>query len=77
MIADLNPTIRGWGNYFAIGSVAELFDDLDKWIRMRLRSFVRGSKARAISNRLMPTRVLSGLALVALVDLRQKRLSPA
>lgn len=77
MIADLNPLIRGWGHYFAIGSVVELFDDLDKWIRMRLRSVVRGSKARAISNRMMPNHVFTHLGLVALVDLRRKQLSPA
>ena len=76
MIEDLNPTIRGWGNYFAAGTVAELFDDLDKWIRMRLRSKVRGSKARLVSSRKMPTRVLANLGLVSLVDLRAATLSP-
>ena len=49
MIEDLNPTIRGWGNYFAIGTVAHLFRALDAWIRTRLRSKVRGSKARRVS----------------------------
>lgn len=77
MILDLNPTIRGWGNYFVHGNVAKLFDRLDQWIRMRLRSKVRGSKARAISNRKLPTRVLRGMGLVSLVDLRQQHLSPA
>lgn len=76
MITDLNPVLRGWGNYFGVGTVASLFDDLDKWIRMRLRSKVRGSKARLVSNGKMPTRVLSGLGLVSLVDVRNN-LSPA
>jgi len=76
MIADLNPIIRGWGNYFGVGTVASLFDDLDKWIRMRLRSKVRGSKARLVSSQKMPTRVLAGLGLVSLVDLRNAQLSP-
>jgi RNA-directed DNA polymerase len=40
-IARLNPTLRGWGNYFVIGDVAHLFRELDKWIRMRLRSRLR------------------------------------
>lgn len=40
-IVRLNPTLRGWGNYFAIGDVAHLFRELDKWIRMRLRSRLR------------------------------------
>jgi group II intron reverse transcriptase/maturase len=77
MIEDLNPTIRGWGNYFAIGTVAHLYVVLDKWIRMRLRSKVRGSKARQTSNQKMPNHVLAGLGLVSLVQLRQRRLSPA
>lgn len=73
MIEDLNPTIRGWGNYFAIGTVAHLFVGLDQWIRTRLRSKVRGSKARQVSNQKMPNHVLAGLGLVSLVDLRQAR----
>ncbi|MGH8875220.1 MAG: group II intron reverse transcriptase/maturase [Acidimicrobiia bacterium] len=77
MIADLNPLIRGWGNYFVLGNVARLFEQLDEWIRMRLRSKVRGSKATALSNRKMPTRVLRGLGLVSLEDLRRAHLSPA
>lgn len=77
MIEDVNPTIRGWGHYFAIGSVAHLFVVLDKWIRMRLRSKVRGSKARQTSNQKMPNHVLAGLGLVSLAELRQARLSPA
>lgn len=76
MILDLNPLLRGWGNYYAIGHVQSLFEDLDKWIRMRLRSKVRGSKARAVSNAKLPTRTLTGLGLVSLGTLRRQRLSP-
>ena len=76
MIEDLNPTIRGWGNYFAIGTVAHLYMALDAWIRTRLRSKVRGSKARRVSSMKMPSRVLARQGLVSLVDLRQARLSP-
>jgi group II intron reverse transcriptase/maturase len=70
MIEDLNPLVRGWGNYYASANVAELFDQLDSWIRMRLRSKVRGSKATAISNFKLPNRALATLGLVSLVDLR-------
>lgn len=77
MIDDLNPLLRGWGSYFAIGDVVDAFTDLDKWIRMRLRSKVRGSKARGISNAKMPTRVLTALELVSLESIvRARRLSP-
>jgi hypothetical protein len=41
MIAKLNPTLRGWGNYFAMGDVVNLFKDFDKWISMRLQSAQR------------------------------------
>jgi hypothetical protein len=77
MILDLNPLLRGWGNYYAIGHVQSLFEELDKWIRMRLRSKVRGSKARTISNAKLPTRTLERLGLVSLGSLRRARLSPA
>lgn len=33
----LNPTIRGWGRYFGIGFSKKLFQQLDSWIRRRLR----------------------------------------
>jgi len=77
MIKDLNPLIRGWGNYFALGDVVELFSDLDGWIRTRLRSKARGSKARFISTLIMPNRVLRDLGLVSLETMvRARRLSP-
>jgi len=77
MIEDLNPLLRGWGNYFAMGDVVAQFSDLDKWIRMRLRSKVRGSKAGPVSNAKLPTRALTALGLVSLEPLaRSRRLSP-
>jgi RNA-directed DNA polymerase len=33
----LNPIIRGWGRYFGIGFSKKLFQQLDSWIRRRLR----------------------------------------
>jgi RNA-directed DNA polymerase len=79
MIEELNPLLRGWGNYFAEGDVISLFGDLDKWVRDRLRSKVRGSKARLISAGHLPNRTLRGLGLVSLDDLvrARKQLSPA
>jgi group II intron reverse transcriptase/maturase len=77
MVADLNPLLRGWGNYYVIGDVMTLFDELDKWIRMRLRSKVIRRHATALSNAKMPHRVFVSLGLVSLVDLRRNHLSPA
>jgi RNA-directed DNA polymerase len=78
MIEELNPTLRGWGYYFAQGDVISLFEDLDKWIRDRLRSKVRGAKAKRYSGALLPNRVLYGLGLVRLEDIvRHQRLLSA
>jgi len=76
MIDQLNPVIRGWGHYFKVGDVTSLFEDLDKWIRMRLRSKVIRRHATALSNAKMPNRVLRRLGLVSLDDLRRAHLSP-
>lgn len=74
---DLNPAIRGWGNYFAIGEAASLFDELDGWIRERLRSKVEKRKARGFAHVRMPRVYFRRLGLVSLVELRKARLSPA
>ena len=76
MIADLNPLLRGWGHYYGIGNVAELFRRLDQWIRMRLRSKVRGRRAQGLWNYKLTIRAFTGLGLVSLVDLHANRLSP-
>ena len=34
---ELNPYLRGWGNYFGCGDVKTRFSALDSWIRRRLR----------------------------------------
>jgi group II intron reverse transcriptase/maturase len=36
-IPALNAVIRGWGNYFRIGTVKMLFKRLSRWIRIRIR----------------------------------------
>ncbi len=76
MIEQLNPLLRGWGNYYADGDVMNLFDDLDKWIRMRLRSKAFGHKVQhgETANRL-PNRALAHLGLVNLEAIRRRRLS--
>lgn len=71
MVQRLNPMIRGWGNYYAIGTVVRLFGDLDGWIRARLRSRVKRHKAGASSHWKMPNRWLAQFGLVRLHDLRQ------
>lgn len=35
VIADLNPVLRGWGNYFRTGNVAKKFTELDRYVVWR------------------------------------------
>lgn len=37
-IAELNPILRGWISYFSLSHVKGTIEDLDSWIRHRLRS---------------------------------------
>ena len=47
MIAELNPVVRGWGQYFDSGNAANKFIDVDEYVVKRLRSVV----SRTISPR--------------------------
>ena len=46
VIADLNPVIRGWGNYFRTGNAARRFNQLDGYVWRRLRSLRLRRKGR-------------------------------
>jgi hypothetical protein len=37
VIADLNPVLRGWSQYFRTGNAANHFTDLDQYVERRLR----------------------------------------
>ncbi|MEO1981823.1 MAG: group II intron maturase-specific domain-containing protein, partial [Fuerstiella sp.] len=38
VIADLNPMLRGWGNYFRMANCKGMYGELAGWIRRRLRA---------------------------------------
>jgi group II intron reverse transcriptase/maturase len=40
LIQDLNPVLRGWGNYFRTGNSAIKAQDVDDYVRDRLRKFL-------------------------------------
>lgn len=40
LIADLNPVLRGWGNYFRTGNASRKFVQVDDYVRWRLRRFM-------------------------------------
>jgi RNA-directed DNA polymerase len=48
IIRDLNPVLRGWGNYFRTGNAAVKFTDLDWYVVDRLRGFLRKRHGRFI-----------------------------
>jgi RNA-directed DNA polymerase len=37
VIEELNPLLRGWGQYFRHAEVKNIFEELDGWIRRKLR----------------------------------------
>ncbi len=40
LIKDLNPVLRGWGNYFRTGNAALKFNQLDRYVVSRLHRFL-------------------------------------
>ena len=40
LISDLNPILRGWGNYFRTGTAARKFNQLDSYVWRRLSGFL-------------------------------------
>jgi RNA-directed DNA polymerase len=48
VIADLNPVLRGWGNYFRTGNAARRFIQLDTYVWRRLRSLRLKRKGRQL-----------------------------
>jgi RNA-directed DNA polymerase len=48
VIADLNPVLRGWGNYFRTGNASLKFQQVDRYVRQRLIVLLRrrGGKRR-------------------------------
>jgi group II intron reverse transcriptase/maturase len=50
VIAQLNPVLRGWGNYFCTGNAGDRFNSLDTYLHKRLRGLMfrrYGRKLRA------------------------------
>jgi RNA-directed DNA polymerase len=106
-IRELNPILRGWAAYYRLADVSGVFEELDEWIRRRLRLILwrqwkrprtrrkelrkRGlSEERAAQsaysghgpwwnagashmNQAVPTRLLSQMGLVSLLQ-EQRRL---
>jgi len=61
VIGELTVKLRGWGNYFSLSEVKKVFEDLDVWLRRKLRNLLwrqwkkprtrfRNLKSRGISD---------------------------
>ncbi|RMH26601.1 MAG: group II intron reverse transcriptase/maturase [Planctomycetota bacterium] len=46
LIRDLNPVLRGWGNYFRTGNATQRFNQLDTYVWRRLMRFMVKRKGR-------------------------------
>jgi hypothetical protein len=46
VIADVNPVLRGWGNYFRTGNAAAKFRQADDYVVHRLRSLMVKKRGR-------------------------------
>lgn len=69
LIDELNPIIRGWGNYYRKAHVRKLFNRLDRWIRKRIWSH-RTKRWRNAGWKKLPESKLHGeLGLVSLIKL--------
>jgi group II intron reverse transcriptase/maturase len=58
VIRDLNPVLRGWGNYFRTGNASLKFRQVDRYVNQRLvRLMHRGrrDRTRPFANREWPT----------------------
>lgn len=40
VIEELSPNLRGWANYFGLAEVKGIFEELDGWIRRKLRCLI-------------------------------------
>jgi RNA-directed DNA polymerase len=46
VIDELNPILRGWGNYFRTGNAAEKFVEIDRYAARRLKRLMVKRKGR-------------------------------
>ena len=46
LISDLNPILRGWGNYFRTGNATVKFQQIDQYVVWRLQRFLTRRKGR-------------------------------
>lgn len=68
LVEQLNPVLRGWGNYFNAGDHERLFVYIDGWYRSRLRSFIEKRRSM-LDNRKYPNKKFREMGYFFLSDL--------
>lgn len=68
IITELNPVVRGWGNYFIRGNCRRLYTELDFWLRNRVTAF-KLKRQGGYGHRKYPYSRLRAMGLLFLNDL--------
>jgi len=68
IIGELNPVVRGWGNYFLKGNCQRIFDQLDFWLRNRVTAF-KLKRQGGYGHRKYPYSKLRAMGMLFLKDL--------
>jgi group II intron reverse transcriptase/maturase len=55
LVRDINPVLRGWGNYFRTGNAAKKFNQIDTYVRSRLIRFLVRRKGRNLREKAVET----------------------
>lgn len=79
IITELNPVVRGWGNYFIKGNCKGIFTKLDYWLRNRITAY-KLKRQGGYGHRKYPYSKLRAMGMLFLKDLlyaRQPELLPA
>jgi hypothetical protein len=69
LIVELNPLVRGWGEYYKRAHVRKLFQHLDGWILRRIWSHRYKRWRNAGWKRLPPRQLYGEYKLVRLIEL--------
>jgi RNA-directed DNA polymerase len=72
VIGEVNQTLRGWFVYFQHSSYRNVYRDIDRWLRGRLRSILRKrsgrkGRGRGLDHHRWPNRYFAELRLFSLV----------
>ena len=69
VIRNLNPTIRGWGNYYTISNCTTWYKKIDAWTKVRLRSVVLKRKAHGWDLMTLPGSYFDEMGLCTLASI--------